>query len=57
VVAHDLAAVAIVEQPLGESHAHGIAEPLPQRAGGGLDARAWPYSGWPGVREPSWRSA
>src|SRR5262245_6704571 len=38
-VVDDLAAVAAVEQPLRESHADGIAEPLPQRAGGGLDAR------------------
>src|SRR5262245_5092168 len=36
-VAHEFA-IAAVEQPLGEGHADGIAKPLPQRAGGGLDA-------------------
>ena len=39
VVAYDLLAIAAVEQPLGERHADGVAEPLPQRAGRGLDAR------------------
>src|SRR5262245_36310802 len=38
VMAHEFLAIAAVEQPLGESHADGIAKPLPQRAGGGLDA-------------------
>src|SRR6186997_88609 len=39
VVIDQLIAVAPVEQPLRESHADGIAEPLAERAGRGLDAR------------------
>ena len=38
VVIDDIIAIALVEQPLGERHADGVAEALPQRAGGGLDA-------------------
>ena len=39
VVIHDLIVIALVEQPLGERHADRVAKPLPQRPGGGLDAR------------------
>ena len=38
VVIDDLIAIALVEQPLGERHADGVAEPLPKRPGGRLDA-------------------
>ena len=34
----DVVAIALVEQAFGERHADGIAEPLPQRPGRGLDA-------------------
>ena len=37
-MADHLVAVARIEQPLGERHADRIAEPLPERAGGRLDA-------------------
>src|SRR3990170_5691440 len=38
VVADDLIAMAAVEQPFGERHADGVAEPLTERTGGRLDA-------------------
>ncbi len=38
VVADDAIAVAGIEQPLGERHADGIADPLPKRPGRGFDA-------------------
>ncbi len=38
VVADDLIAVSAIEQPLGESHADRVAEPLAEGAGRGLDA-------------------
>ena len=50
-------AVELGGQPaLGDGHADGVGEALAERAGGRLDARrVRPYSGWPGVFEPSWR--
>ena len=56
VVIDDLIAVARVEQPLGERHADGVAEPLPERTGGGLDARRMAIFGMARRScEPSWR--
>ena len=56
VVIDDLIAITLVEQPLGERHADGVAKPLPQRPGGGLDAGRMAIFGMAGrACEPSWR--
>ena len=38
-VIDDLIAIGLVQKPLGDGHADGVAEALPERAGGGLDPR------------------
>ena len=43
------------EHPLGQRHADGRGDALPERAGGRFDAGVWPYSGWPAQGLPSWR--
>ena len=48
VVIDDVAAEALGHQPLGEREAHGIAQALAQRAGGGLDAAGMAVLGMAG---------
>ncbi len=51
-MADDLLAIAAVEQPLGERHADGIAQTLPERAGRCLDARRMAIFRVPGCARP-----
>ena len=52
VVVDEVVAEAGIQHALGERHADGVGEPLPERPGGGLDRPAHGRtSGWPAVRD------